>query len=171
MLTVLAAAALFAFYLWRDLNPPHRDSPESLPDVVVEDLTFDRVIEGKDWLVRAVRAEHRRGVIVASDLDMRVNEPSAGRSTRVTAREGEFMQENGNISLSSVEGTALADGRSIDWSAPVASYDSARDIWVFEEGVVASDDQTVVSGEIATIEPGNVFKIEKGANARWNVKE
>ena len=167
----VAAVALLVFYFWRDLNLSRTVDLEKLPDVVVEDLTFDRTMGGKDWNIKATRAEHRQGVITASYLDIRVTEPSVDRSSHMTARSGEFTRESGNLELVSVEGSALLEKRSVDWRAPVASYDSSLDLWTFERGLVAHDESAVVSGEFATITSGNIFKIEKGAEARWNVKE
>ena len=167
----VAAAVLLVFYFWRDLNLSRTVDLEKLPDVIVEDLTFDRTIDGKDWNIKATRAEHRQGLITASDLDIHVKEPASGRSSHVMARSGDFTQESGNLSLTSVDGIASLGDRSVDWRAPVASYDSSLDLWTFERGIVARDRSAVVSGEYATITSGNIFKIEKGAEARWNVKE
>lgn len=166
-----AVALLLVFYLWRDLNIPLSADLEKLPDIVVEDLTFDRKIDGNDWNIKATRVEHRNGVITAEDLDMRVKGSSDGRISHVEARSGDFSRESGDFSLSLVEGTAFFDERSVNWNAPLAHYDSSGDVWTLEKGIVASDDQIFLSGEIATISAGNVFRIEKGANARWNVKE
>lgn len=144
---------------------------KKLPDAIVESLAFERTIDGKNWSIRAARAEHIKGVIRADDLDIKVKEPSSGRASHVTAQSGEFAREGENLSLVSVSGSASFEGRRVDWRAPFAAYDSSADLWTFERGFEAQDDTLIVSGDFATISSAGVLQIEKGAEARWNVKE
>ncbi len=167
----VAALLVLAFYLWRDLNLPRTVDLKKMPDVVVENLTFERTIEDRNWLIRATRAEHHEGVISARSVDIKVEEPATKNRSHVTARSGEFTQESANFELSTVTGSALLKDRSVDWSAPLARYDSSMDIWTFDGGIVARDSNSIVSGEFGTITPAGIFKLEKGAEARWNVDE
>lgn len=167
----VVALLVLAFYLRRDLNLPHTVDLKKMPDVIVENLTFERTIEGRNWFVKATRAEHHEGIIAARDVDIKVEEPATEDRSHVTARSGEFTQESANFSLSTVKGSALFKNRSVDWSAPLARYDSSMDVWTFDRGVVAQEGNSIVSGELGTITREGVFKLERGAEARWNVDE
>lgn len=34
-----------------------------LPDIIVEDIEIERVVNGKTWIIISPRAEHKEGVI------------------------------------------------------------------------------------------------------------
>lgn len=162
---------LFAYYFWRDLHMSFNVDLKNLPDLIVESLAFERTIEGKKWNIKATRAEHVRGVVRAEDLDIGVQEIASGRTSHVAAQSGEFIKESTNFSLVSVDGSLFIKDRSIDWKAPSAAYDSSTDMWTFGRGFKARDKTLIVSGEFATISSAGVVQIEKGAEARWDVKE
>lgn len=167
----LSASAVLLFYFVRDLNLSPSADGGNIPDVVVEDLSFEREIDGRDWSVRLKRAEHHRGTVRGSGLDIVVNEPDAGRSTRVEAESGEYETDSGNLRLAAVEGFSSLGSRSFDWLASLAAYDRSLDIWTFERGIKAGDGSVMVSGDFATLDRDSVFDIREGAEARWNMVE
>jgi len=168
---LLAFAALMAFYIWRDLNLSFKVDLDNLPDLVAINPAFERTIGGKDWKVKADRAEHKEGVVSASDLLIEVIEPSTGREFHIKAKSGEYTRESEDMSLVSIEGSAVLEDRSVDLKASAADYESEKDTWTFTGGFVGRDRLLIVSGDRAELSSGGVFTIEKEAEARWSTKE
>lgn len=132
-------------------------------------MSFRRTIESKDWHITADTAEHHAGLIVANSMDISINDLLINRRTTIYAQNGEFVQDTSNLLLRSLDGFVFLEDRSVDITAPLASYESSNDMWSFEEGIDIEDDETFITGNEATITSDGIFSLEKGAHARWNI--
>jgi hypothetical protein len=138
-----------------------------LPDVVVENFNFKRSMEGREWNVVAVSAEHRSGVVRAATIDLFVDEPSVRRNAAVRAISGEFTSGNSEMSLFTVNGVVrYADG-SADIAAPEANYDAADDTWFFPDGAELFGEESFMTGNVVSVDAGGVFHFGKGVRAEW----
>ncbi|MDR1966905.1 MAG: hypothetical protein LBQ36_09355, partial [Synergistaceae bacterium] len=135
-----------------------------------ERLDFARVIQEKEWHIKALDAESESGMIRARSLDIEVTEPTEKRSGQMVARSGEFSQDTSKLWLKEISGTIFLDGKSIDIAAPRADYDVSSDVWYFSEGLAMSDDRAFVSGRSAKIDASGVLTMGKGVLAHWIVK-
>jgi hypothetical protein len=170
LLVCIALAALGAFYLRRDLGLVVNPSIRDMPDIVVENLDFRRVIDGRDWRVLAKTAEHDSGFITASSIDISVAEGDSGEVARLYARSGELVENEGNMALHSVRGTLSARGRSLDISAPRADYSDADRIWTLSGGVLVRDSEVRLKGDTARISIEGVLSIDTEVEARWKIE-
>lgn len=167
LLLFLVAAGVFGFYFQRDLNLSQRKIPKNLPDIVVEKLDFRREIADREWHIVAESAEHESGMIRANSMDLTVSEAKSGRVARMFARSGDFSRTGGDVRLASIDGLLYSSGRSIDVMASRARFDSSNDVWVFDNGLIIQDRDAHIEGESAKITREGVFRIERGAYARW----
>ncbi|MDR1966307.1 MAG: hypothetical protein LBQ36_06315, partial [Synergistaceae bacterium] len=75
LLAVLAVGILIGVYLKNDLDLAKYAMLQKLPDITVERLDFARVIQEKEWHIKALDAESESGMIRARSLDIEVTEP------------------------------------------------------------------------------------------------
>ena len=169
LLATIGAICLAAFYLWRDLNLPANMVFEKLPDVVVENLNFRRVVGGREWQVAAVTAEREGDVVKASSIDLSIRDEDADRRTDLRAISGDFSQETSDVTLHSIDGVLFHAGGSVDMTAPFARYDSETGAWIFPQGIEMWDEETRLTGETATVTPEGVFTVERGAKILWDI--
>jgi hypothetical protein len=166
-LIVTALLGVIAFYFWHDLNLPYDTILRHLPDIVVENLDFRRTIGSRDVRLLARAAERESGVIRATDITINVFEFDTGREMSVRAALGEFPEESTMIEIRSMDGSIYIGDRSVDISAPAATYERSDDTWSFREGVEFHDDDIFISGGDAAITSEGIISLEKGARVRW----
>ena len=167
---IVAASALFIYFMIVDSDITRDLIAGNLPDIVVERVDFARVIKGKEWRVKAVDAESESGVINARSLDINVVELATKKEAQVYASRGKYSMELDKMWLQDVDGIAWLGDRSVDFSAKRADYDSSADIWFFSEGVSASDDRIFVTGGVGKIEPDGILSLGKGVHVRWDIE-
>jgi hypothetical protein len=165
----IALAALGVFYLRRDLGLRVNIPTERLPDVVVENLDFRRVIDGRNWRVTARTAAHDSGLITANSIDVFVTGPDSGEAARFYAGSGEFAEKTDDVVLYTVRGALAARGRSIDVLAPRADYSNANKIWTLSGGVLIQDSEAELKGDTAKISLEGVVSIDTEVEARWKI--
>lgn len=156
---------VFAYFFWRDLRLSSTFVPRDLPDLVVENFNFKRAMEGRDWSVFAVSAEHQAGVVRAAEVDLRVDEPE--RRAAVHAISGEFVRDNSEMLLFTVDGTVHYSQGSADVTAMAASYDATGGVWLFPRGMELSGEDVFMAGNRASIDADGVFHFWKGVRAEW----
>ncbi|MDR1482502.1 MAG: LPS export ABC transporter periplasmic protein LptC [Synergistaceae bacterium] len=166
----IVLAALGVFYLRRDLDLRRVISTDNLPDIVVENLDFRRVIDGRDWRVTAKTAAHDSGLITANSIDIFVAEGDSGEAARFYAGSGEFAEKTDDVVLYSVRGALTARGRSLDVLAPRADYSNANKIWTLSGGVSLQDNEAKLKGETAKISLEGVVSIDTEVEARWKIR-
>lgn len=169
LFATVGAIGLAAFYMWRDLNLPVNMVFEKLPDVVVENLNFRREVEGREWQVAAVMAEREDNVVKASSIDLSIQDEVEGRRTDLRAVSGDFSEETSDVTLHSIDGVLSHSGGSVDMTAPFARYDSETGVWFFSQGIEMWDEDTRLTGEMATVTPEGVFTVERGAKILWDI--
>ncbi|MDR1470906.1 MAG: hypothetical protein LBS75_00130 [Synergistaceae bacterium] len=141
-----------------------------LPDIVVERLSFNRTISGREWRVTAEGAEREAGMIRARLVEVNVREGGKEGVSTLRANFGEFSEADSKVWLREVSGMIAHEGRSVDVAAPSVAYDSSKDTWFFSDGVTLSSDAAALAGGAAKINADGVFTIGKGARASWNIK-
>ena len=164
----VAASALFIYFMLIDSNVSRDLIAGNLPDIVVERIDFARVIQGREWRVKAVDAESQSGMISARSLDISVLEPDTKRGSQIYASGGEYSTAEYKMWLRDVDGIIWLEDRSVDFSAKRADYDSSADVWYFSEGISASDERIFVTGGVARIEPNGILNLGKGVRVRWD---
>jgi hypothetical protein len=166
----LAAVLALAFYIRRDMNLMPGPASLGMPDVSVENLDFRRATGGRNWHIRAAKAEHDSGMIRAFEIEVDVSDVSSDRSMSLRAQSGEFAERDYSLDLRSLDGTLFQDGRSMDVLAPQANYERSLDVWRFEQGVELWDDKSYINGGAASIAGDGVLSIRKGAYVSWTVE-
>lgn len=145
-------------------------SPETqvdAPDLVVENFSFKRRIDDRDWNVTAVSAEHLHGVVSVADIAVSIDEPSASRRAEFVATSGDLVRESSFMSLYDVHGVAKSRSKDADIDATQANYDSERNIWVFGGGVDISTDEALFNGAAASIDKDGMIYFEGGVVTEW----
>ncbi len=168
---LLLGVCAFGYFFWRDLRLPRTFIPRDLPDLVVENFNFKRTMEGRDWGVVAVSAEHQSGVVRAASIDLLVDESEAGRNASVHAISGEFMRDNSEMLLFTVDGTVHYSDGSADVAAPIASYDATNGVWLFPSGMELFGAEAFMTGNLASIDAEGVFHFGKGVRAEWTNRQ
>ncbi|MDO5114802.1 MAG: LPS export ABC transporter periplasmic protein LptC [Synergistaceae bacterium] len=165
VLTAFLIIAVGAFYLWRDL---HLSAEKiSIPDIVVENIEMERMINGKKWKIISPRAEHRDGVVYGESLDITITDPG-GRETHIYADKGTFTRENNDITMTNGDGRMLENGKEYNLKSGAIKYEAATERWHFAEGVVLSSDKMTVSGQNGMYDTlsGDCF-ISNGGTVEW----
>jgi hypothetical protein len=162
--------SVIALHLKHDLDLSKNILPNKLPDIMVENLDFARVINGKEWRMKASYAESGSGMIKARSLDIDMYETTTKRNSRIYASWGEYSTKTEKMWFHDVEGVTFLGDSSVDFAASRADYDSSDDVWYFSEGITVSDDKVFVSGDIAKIDQFGVLSMGKGARVRWITK-
>lgn len=142
---VVCLIAVGAFYLWHDL---HLGAAEKipLPDIVVEDINIERVIEGKNWKLLSPRVEHKEGFIYGVSLDVTITEPN-GKETQIYADNGVLARESNDLSLVNADGVTRDNGKEYRLKSKKVDYDASTEIWHFAEGVTLTDGHMVIAGK------------------------
>jgi len=152
----LAFFMVVAIYFWRDLGLGLDEI--DIPDIIVENIEIDRVIDGDTWRLKARRAEHRQGVIYGSSVDVTVNSEN-GDVKRLTSESGIFTREDGDVTLNIVSGDiVLSEDGNISLSAGRAHYEAVSETWFFSEGVTLFDGTFEASG------PEGLFRVKDGVS-------
>jgi hypothetical protein len=141
-----------------------------MPPVMVERLEFIRVINGREWHVRAENAESDGDIARGSSIDIKVSDIDTGRSSDASASRGAFDLESGKMWLYDVAGIVYLSDGSIDFAAPRADYDKTEDVWFLSEGVSASDDKIHVTGRIGKVDSSGAVSLGKGVHAIWKLE-
>ena len=167
---ILASSALLVFLMIMDSDISRNLAVRDLPDIAVERVDFTRVINGREWRVKAADAESASGIINARSLDINIVEPATARTAQVYALRGEYSLASENMHLHDVDGVAWLGDRSVDFTAKRADYNSSGDAWYFSEGVSASDDRIFLTGQVGRIDSDGVFSLGEGARVQWSAE-
>ena len=170
LILAIAAVGVTGFYFWRDLNLPLNTVFEKLPEVVVENLNFQRDIDGRTWQVVARSAEHEEGVVRALSIDLSISDDKTSRRTEIKAVSGDFAQATSDVTLHVIDGTLFLPESSVDMTAPLAQYNSTESSWRFSEGFEMWDEDTRLTGDDAIVTSEGLFIVERGARILWSIK-
>lgn len=166
VLAVILAVAVGAFYLWRDLHlGAMKNVP--LPDIIVEDIEIERVVNGKTWIIISPRAEHQDGVIYGTSVDITIKDPN-GRDTHIYADKSTFTRENNDITLTNGDGTMTEKGKTYDMQSGFVEYDAETERWNFSNGVTLSSENMIISGDAGVYDTvsGDCY-ITNGGTVTW----
>lgn len=159
--------AVMSFYLWRDLRLSLFPPKLLLPDVVVEDIELNRVIEGNKWHIIAARAEHRDGVIYGDSLDVTITAAS-GDVTRIKAEKGVFTREHSDLTFENANGSLAQGEKTYFLKSGHIFYDAAAKIWYFTNGVTLFDGTAEASGPEGRYDANTgVSTITGGSRITW----
>ena len=145
VLTVILVIAVGAFYLWRDLNLSAMNKIP-IPDLVVENIEIERMINGKKWKLISPRVEHKDGIVYGDSMDVTITDP-AGRVTHIYADKGTFTRENNDVSLTSADGVMKENAKESNLKAGNVKYEAAAEKWNFDDGVALSDGRMLIEGK------------------------
>ena len=145
VLTVILVIAVGAFYLWRDLNLSAMNKIP-IPDLVVENIEIERMINGKKWKLISPRVEHKDGIVYGDSMDVTITDP-AGRVTHIYADKGTFTRENNDVSLTSADGDMKENAKEYNLKSGNVKYEAAAEKWNFDDGVALSDGRMLIEGK------------------------
>ena len=145
VLTVILVIAVGAFYLWRDLNLSAMNKIP-IPDLVVENIEIERMINGKKWKLISPRVEHKDGIVYGDSMDVTITDP-AGRVTHIYADKGTFTRENNDVSLTSADGVMKENAKEYNLKSGNVKYEAAAEKWNFDDGVALSDGRKLIEGK------------------------
>ena len=145
VLTVILVIAVGAFYLWRDLNLSAMNKMP-IPDLVVENIEIERMINGKKWKLISPRVEHKDGIVYGDSMDVTITDP-AGRVTHIYADKGPFTRENNDVSLTSADGVMKENAKEYNLKSGNVKYEAAAEKWNFDDGVALSDGRMLIEGK------------------------
>ncbi|MFR5881738.1 MAG: LPS export ABC transporter periplasmic protein LptC, partial [Cloacibacillus evryensis] len=145
VLTVILVIAVGAFYLWRDLNLSAMNKMP-IPDLVVENIEIERMINGKKWKLISPRVEHKDGIVYGDSMDVTITDP-AGRVTHIYADKGTFTRENNDVSLTSADGVMKENAKEYNLKSGNVKYEAAAEKWNFDDGVALSDGRMLIEGK------------------------
>lgn len=167
VLTAAAIAAAGAFYLWRDLNlSSQKNIP--IPDIVVENIELDRVIDGKNWHIKSPRVEHKDGIVYGDSMDVVITGP-ADRVTHITARKGDFSRSTSDLNLQEANGVMNEKGKTYKMQSGVVNYVASPDVWNFGDGVTLSIDKMVITGKKGSYVPKTGdCRVLEGGKITWD---
>ena len=145
VLTVILVIAVGAFYLWRDLNLSAMNKIP-IPDLVVENIEIERMINGKKWKLISPRVEHKDGIVYGDSMDVTITDP-AGRVTHIYADKGTFTRENNDVSLTSADGVMKENAKEYNLKSGNVKYEAAAEKWNYDDGVALSDGRKLIEGK------------------------
>ena len=145
VLTVILVIAVGAFYLWRDLNLSAMNKMP-IPDLVVENIEIERMINGKKWKLISPRVEHKDGIVYGDSMDVTITDP-AGRVTHIYADKGTFTRENNDVSLTSADGVMKENAKEYNLKSGNVKYEAAAEKWNFDDGVALCDGRMLIEGK------------------------
>ena len=145
VLTVILVIAVGAFYLWRDLNLSAMNKIP-IPDLVVENIEIERMINGKKWKLISPRVERKDGIAYGDSMDVTITDP-AGRVTHIYADKGTFTRENNDVSLTSADGVMKENAKEYNLKSGNVKYEAAAEKWNFDDGVALSDGRMLIEGK------------------------
>lgn len=145
VLKVILVIAVGAFYLWRDLNLSAMNKIP-IPDLVVENIEIERMINGKKWKLISPRVEHKDGIVYGDSMDVTITDP-AGRVTHIYADKGTFTRENNDVSLTSADGVMKENAKEYNLKSGNVKYEAAAEKWNFDDGVALSDGRMLIEGK------------------------
>lgn len=149
LLAAVVLIAVGAFYMWRDLHLSALRNM-NLPDIVVENIEIERIVNGKNWKIVSPRAEHRDGVIYGSSVDITISDPNNGRNTHIYADKSTFTRKNNDVMLQNGDGTMEENGKKYSMKSGLVEYKAKTEEWIFSNGLVLSSDKMVVEGAKGT---------------------
>ena len=170
ILAVLLLSAMALFYFCRDLRLSDTEAPVKLPDIMVENLNFRRTMDGRDWHITALRADHTAGVVKALSIDLAMNSEQKKQRAKLQAQSAEFSDVMEKIELKIVTGIIFTAERSVDVKSGYAAYSRSDDNWQFREGLELMDKDLYLKGREAEFSGNRIFSLKKGAYARWKIK-
>ena len=150
----MAAVCVLSVYFWKDLHLGD-DNAAKIPDIVVENITVEREVGGRQWKLLSPQVTHQEGIITGRSLDLTIKEPD-GMESKIFASSGTFGREDNDVTLNQASGAMAQGKKKYDMTAGEAHYDAASDVWHFSGGIMLTDGHVKISG------PSGYFKTKTG---------
>ena len=167
VLAVLFFTAVGVYYVWRDL---HLDALNKipLPDVVVENLDLERVINGDKWLFKSPRVEHKDGMLYGDSMDVVITSPK-GRLTHITAEKGIFTRADNDLTLKNANGEMSENNKKYYLKSGSVFYSDAQKNWHFSDGIELTMGNMKVSGKDGYYDTkSGDCRVTNGGTIVWN---
>ena len=125
--------AVGAYYVWRDLNlSAIKNAP--LPDVVVENLDLERMVNGDKWKFKSPRVEHKDGMVYGDSMDVVITTPK-GRVAHIQAEKGVFTRSNNDLTRKNADGVMTENGKTYTLKSGSVFYNDAQKNRRFSDGI------------------------------------
>ena len=151
---------LLCFYVYKDLNLKQSETIK-IPDVVVNNIEVNRVVNGDNWLLKAPRVEHKDKKLYAKSLDIKVDTKDS-KEIFILAEEGIFSRTDNNLELTSADAKMTENSKDYYLTAGNANYDSSSKIWSFSNSVRITDTKTVANAESGTFDSVSGYCVLSG---------
>lgn len=167
ILTVVLLTAVGVYYVWRDLHlDVIKNAP--LPDVVVENLDLERVINGDKWQLKSPRVEHKDGIVYGDSMDVVITSPK-GRVSRIKAEKGVFTRANNDLTLENADGVMSEKGKTYNLKSGKVFYSDAKKNWHFSDGIDLTMGNLNISGQDGYYDTkSGDCRITNGGRITWN---
>lgn len=139
-----------------------------IPDIVVENIVVERLVNGKQWKLMSPRVEHKDGIIYGSSLDITIDEKN-GRKTKINAVSAEFTRADNDITMTSADAILSDKDKDYSFSAGELKFDAANEIWSFTNRMTLTDGKIEIEGQSAKYDTKNGdCVITSGGVVKWN---
>ncbi|MDR2180703.1 MAG: hypothetical protein LBP21_10375 [Synergistaceae bacterium] len=170
---VVLGVALFCVgltvrYAFRDIRlnvDILRESLERMPQLVLENLEFEREVSGDLWQVRVPLVQRSEGTIEVRSVDVR--RLARGREWYFMGSRGFYSEEAESADLVSLLGTLETDSRVLNLESPWLSWSKEENVFLFPKGLTIYDAEFILQSDAASIDASGVVVLDKGGVIRW----
>ncbi|MDR1732654.1 MAG: hypothetical protein LBR61_11235 [Synergistaceae bacterium] len=155
-------------YAWRDfhLDVALLGLETGLPEIVLENLEFEREISGDLWRVRVPFARRSDGVVSASSIDILRQMPD-GREWYFKSGRGVFREASRKAELYSLLGTLEGGTRVWNLESPFLSWSEGTNEFLFSGGFTIYDAEFILKADTASIDSSGIVLLDRGGTIRW----
>jgi hypothetical protein len=167
----LFCAGLMARYAFRDIRLDVdilRESLERMPQLILENLEFEREVSGDLWRVRVPLVERREGKEAKIEVrSVDVRRLTDGREWYFWSARGFYSEKAESADLLSLLGTLETDTRVLNLESPWLSWSKDENVFLFPKGLTIYDAEFILQSDAASIDVSGVVLLDKGGVIRW----
>jgi hypothetical protein len=171
LLMSLFCVGLMVRYAFRDIRLDVdilRESLERMPQLILENLEFEREISGDLWQVRVPLVERHEGrepPIEVRSVDVR--RLADDREWYFWSARGFYSEEAESADLLSLLGTLETGARVLNLESPWLSWSRDENVFLFPRGLTIYDAEFILQSDTASIDASGVVLLDKGGVIRW----
>ena len=169
MFLALFTLGVMVRYVFRDINLDLdllRESLENMPTVVVENLAFEREIEGDLWQVRIPLAKRQNNMVEILSMDV-LRKLADGKEWFFMGSRGFYSETAESADLAGLLGTLETNARVLNLESPYLSWSRNADVFLFPRGITVYDAEFSLEADLASIDASGVMALNEGAVIRW----
>jgi hypothetical protein len=164
----LFCVGLLVRYAFRDIRLDVdilRESLEKMPQLVLENLEFEREVSGDLWRVRVPLVQRREDKIEVRSVDVR--RLTDGREWYFLGARGFYSEKAASADLLSLLGTLETDERVLNLESPWLSWSRDENVFLFPKGLTIYDAEFILQSDVASIDASGIVLLDKGGIMRW----